>query len=122
MKTSYVFAVALMLLAACTASYADPVPFGVLSAHHLVELGTMKTHPIEGNIFCPNTSDSEGRIPAAFGQTGELYNHEFVDALPNFEFQDDQKVPATTPEPGTLALMGTGILFMAALVRKQSRV
>jgi choice-of-anchor A domain-containing protein len=53
-------------------------------------------------------------IAAAIGQTGEVHNQEFTGTLPN--------VPsAATPEPASLALMGTGITAMAGLLRRRRR-
>ncbi len=52
-------------------------------------------------------------IAAQIGQTGEVHNIEFTGILP----------PPTgvTPEPGTLALMGTGIMSLAAVVRRRKK-
>lgn len=50
-------------------------------------------------------------IAAQIGQTGEVHNDEFTGNLP----------PTTpTPEPGTLALMGTGITALAGVVRRRA--
>ena len=144
MKKTNVFFVALVLFAGCAASYADSVPFGVLSAYHLVAFGTTGDNSIAGNMIGPITSESVGRIAAAdqithvtlsgdaqmggnfivaaAGPRGVVYDDEFVDALTQFVFRDDEPTPATTPEPRTLALMGSGILFMAGLVHMQKRV
>lgn len=50
-------------------------------------------------------------IAAQIGQTGEVHNVEFTGTLP--------PPTAVTPEPGTLALMGTGIMSLAAMVRRR---
>ena len=52
-------------------------------------------------------------IAAQIGQTGEVHNIEFDGTLP----PGDPNSPV--PEPGTLALMGTGVLSMAAAVRRK---
>jgi choice-of-anchor A domain-containing protein len=49
-------------------------------------------------------------IVAAVGATGEVHNDEFTGTLPAFS------TSAETPEPASLALMGTGILLMACLL------
>ena len=165
MKITNVFAVALMLLAGCTASYADSAAFGVLSAFDLVAYGGVNVAPPGGDFTINGVQESDSNndnnrilfnfedasrvtiksqydaallkphatlsddaqmgenfIVAAVGQTGEVHHDEYVDAIPEFIFRDDEPAPATTPEPGTLALMGSGILFMAALVHRQKRV
>ncbi len=50
-------------------------------------------------------------IAAAIGQTGEVHNQEFTGTLP--------PTIASTPEPASLALMGTGITALAGLVRRR---
>jgi choice-of-anchor A domain-containing protein len=52
-------------------------------------------------------------IAAEIGQTGEVHNDEFTGTLPPTLTQ--------TPEPGTLALMGTGITAMAGLLRRRAK-
>ncbi len=52
-------------------------------------------------------------IAAQIGQTGEVHNIEFDGTLP----PTDPDSPV--PEPGTLALMGTGVLSMAAAIRRK---
>jgi choice-of-anchor A domain-containing protein len=53
-------------------------------------------------------------IAAQIGQTGEVHNIEFDGTLPP---SDPPTGPA--PEPGTLAMMGTGVLSMAAAIRRK---
>ena len=50
-------------------------------------------------------------IAAQIGQTGEVHNDEFTGTLPG-----DPRT-SVTPEPGTLVLMGTGIMSMAGMLR-----
>jgi choice-of-anchor A domain-containing protein len=59
------------------------------------------TGQIDGNI-----------IAAAINGTGEVHNIEFIGTLP------DPRI-TVTPEPATLVLMGTGILSLAAAVRRK---
>ncbi len=73
---------------------------------------------LDGAVLAPFaifTSDSQvgGTIIAAqIGQTGEVHNLEFEGTLPA---QDE------IPEPGTLSLMGIGLLFMGGLsLRRRS--
>jgi choice-of-anchor A domain-containing protein len=54
-------------------------------------------------------------IGAAIGQTGEVHNQEFNGTLP----PTDPIAP--TPEPASLALLGTGITLLAGFVRKRAR-
>lgn len=53
-------------------------------------------------------------IAAAIEQTGEVHNQEFTGTLPNDPI-------AATPEPASLALLGTGITALAGIVRRKSR-
>jgi len=50
-------------------------------------------------------------IAAQIGQTGEVHNDEFTGTLPG-----DPRT-SVTPEPGTLLLLGTGIMSMAGMLR-----
>jgi choice-of-anchor A domain-containing protein len=65
---------------------------------------------LDGAVLAPfavYTSNSQvgGTIMAArIGQTGEAHNIEFEGTLP--------AMTSATPEPGTLLLMGTGLMFM----------
>jgi choice-of-anchor A domain-containing protein len=54
-------------------------------------------------------------IAAAIGQTGEVHNQEFTGTLP------PGNPIAPTPEPASLALMGTGITALAGLVRRRKK-
>lgn len=137
MKNTNAFFVALMLFAGCAASFADSAPFSVLSAHNnfMTAGGGMNVTPaggyftinsqFEAVLLAPLSTQSEmsgNIVVAAVGPKGEVYQDEYVDALPQFVFRYDEPVPDPTPEPGTLALMGSGILFMAGLVHMRKRV
>ena len=54
-------------------------------------------------------------IAAAIGQTGEVHNDEFTGTLP------PPTITSPAPEPGTLALMGTGITALAGVIRRRIR-
>lgn len=54
-------------------------------------------------------------IAAAIGQTGEVHNQEFTGTLPPVG------PIAATPEPASLALMGTGITALAGILRKRKK-
>lgn len=67
--------------------------------------------------FATLTGDSQmggNFIAADIGQTGEVHNDEFTGTLPSFL--------SPTPEPGTLVLMGTGMLFIVLAARSRIRV
>jgi choice-of-anchor A domain-containing protein len=53
-------------------------------------------------------------IAAQIGQTGEVHNVEFDGTLP-----PDPGTNSPVPEPGTLAMMGTGALSMIAAMRRK---
>jgi choice-of-anchor A domain-containing protein len=57
-------------------------------------------------------------IAAQIGQTGEVHNIEFTGSIPSQSDSGPGKY-AVTPEPGTLVLMGTGMMSMAALFRRR---
>jgi choice-of-anchor A domain-containing protein len=73
---------------------------------------------LDGAVLAPFavfTSDSQvgGNIIAAqVGLTGEVHNIEFDGTLPS---------PSETPEPGTISLLGTGLLFIACLAGSNRR-
>ena len=69
-------------------------PFAVLSG----------TGQIDGNF-----------IAAQIGATGEVHNEEFIGSLPN----DPGGKISAVPEPSTLMLMGTGIMSLAAAMRRK---
>lgn len=55
-------------------------------------------------------------IAAQIGQTGEVHNMEFTGSFGNTNPKDGSGV---TPEPSTLALMGTGLVSLSALLRRR---
>lgn len=55
-------------------------------------------------------------IAAQIGQTGEVHNVEFTGTIPG------GTAVAPTPEPSTLALLGTGALSMAGVIRRRKKV
>ncbi len=54
-------------------------------------------------------------IAAQIGSTGEVHNEEFIGSLPT----DPGGKLSAVPEPSSLLLMGTGILSLAAAVRRK---
>jgi choice-of-anchor A domain-containing protein len=78
---------------------------------------------LDGAVLAPfatltGSSQMGGNIiAAAIGQTGEVHNDEFGGTLPS----PPSPPPTATPEPGTLALMGTGLLFMAGWLARRGR-
>jgi choice-of-anchor A domain-containing protein len=65
-------------------------------------------------ILSGNSQMAGTFIAAAIGQTGEVHNQEFTGTLPNTPV-------AATPEPASLALMGTGITALAGLLRRRRK-
>jgi choice-of-anchor A domain-containing protein len=65
-------------------------------------------------VLTGNGQMSGNFIAAQIGQTGEIHNVKFTGTLP-----DPPSGPPTVPEPGTFALMGTGILSLAMRLRSR---
>ncbi len=62
-------------------------------------------------------------IAAQIGQTGEVHNVEFTGVLPTDPGgPKGPGDPAVVPEPGTLAMVGTGMLGLAAMLRRRVQV
>lgn len=88
---------------------------------------------LDGAILAPFATLSGGSqmggnfIAAAISSTGEVHNEEFDGTLPTFVTPDGSPTgspagsPAATPEPGSLTLMGSGILLMIVLLRRRRR-
>jgi len=76
---------------------------------------------LDGAVLAPFavlTSNSQmggNFIAAAIGLTGEDHNDEFAGTLPTFS------QPDLAPEPGTLLLMGSGLLMLIGLLRWRGR-
>ncbi|HTD97192.1 MAG TPA: choice-of-anchor A family protein [Edaphobacter sp.] len=68
-------------------------------------------------ILTGNAQMGGNFIAAQIGQTGEVHNDEFTGTLP-----DPGTQTAVTPEPGTLALMGTGLASIAGMIRSRKRM
>jgi choice-of-anchor A domain-containing protein len=74
---------------------------------------------IFGSVLATNANISGGAIAdgdligASIGYTGEVHDDEFTGVLPT------PSVVAATPEPGSLVLLGTGIVGMAGLLRRR---
>ncbi|HEU4636554.1 MAG TPA: choice-of-anchor A family protein [Edaphobacter sp.] len=66
-------------------------------------------------ILSGNSQMAGTFIAAAIGQTGEVHNQEFTGTLP------PTTPVAATPEPTSLALMGTGITALAGLLRRRRK-
>ena len=64
-----------------------------------------------------NTGQIDGNfIAAQIDSSGEVHNVEFDGTLP-----DGPGTPSSVPEPGTLALLGTGVLSLAGILRKRMK-
>lgn len=64
-----------------------------------------------------NTGQIDGNfIAAQIDSSGEVHNVEFDGTLPG-----DSGVPPAVPEPGTLTLLGTGVLSLGGVLRKRMR-
>jgi len=91
-------------------------------ANILFNFATAQTVTIDGqfnaSILAPfailsgNSQMAGNFIAAQIGHTGEVHNVEFTGTLPALP-------SAVTPEPSSLALMGTGILSLAGFVRRR---
>ncbi|HEY0161873.1 MAG TPA: choice-of-anchor A family protein [Edaphobacter sp.] len=74
---------------------------------------------ISGTVLAPfavltgNAQTTGTIIAAAINGTGEVHNQEFTGTLP------DNTPTAVTPEPASLALMGTGITALAGFLRRR---
>ena len=74
---------------------------------------------LDGAVLAPfatltgNSQMGGNFIAAAIGQTGEVHNDEFEGTLPS--------APSPTPEPGSLTLMGSGLLFMTGWLARRGR-
>jgi len=74
---------------------------------------------LDGSVLAPfatltGSSQMGGTfIAAAIGQTGEVHNIEFTGTVP----PTDPSSPV--PEPGTLAMMGTGAISLASMLRRR---
>ncbi len=66
-------------------------------------------------VLTGNSQMGGNFIAASIGQTGEVHNDEFTGTLP--------VDPGTTvtPEPSTLALLGTGLLSVSGMLRRRLR-
>jgi choice-of-anchor A domain-containing protein len=74
---------------------------------------------LDGSILAPTALLTGGSqmggtfIAAQVGETGEVHNDEFTGTLPG------PPSTSTTPEPGTLVLMGSGLLSIAGIFRRR---
>jgi choice-of-anchor A domain-containing protein len=77
---------------------------------------------LDASVLAPfaklsGNQDLDGNIIAAqIDSTGEVHNEEFVGTLPSPPTRSDA---SPVPEPGTLALVGTGILSVAGTLRRK---
>jgi choice-of-anchor A domain-containing protein len=76
---------------------------------------------LDASILAPNAVLSGSAqmggnfIAAKVGLTGEVHNDEWVGSIPNF-YTPPANQPDLAPEPGTLTLMGSGVLLLAGLI------
>jgi hypothetical protein len=74
---------------------------------------------VTGDGFYTATGPTSGTSgPAVFSFTSQYVAGQTVDSITTFS-ASTSAVPSAVPEPSTLALLGTGVLTMAGLVRRR---
>jgi hypothetical protein len=74
---------------------------------------------VTGDGFYTATGPTSGTSgPAVFSFTSQYVPNQTVDSITTFS-ASTSAVPSAVPEPSTLALLGTGVLTMAGLVRRR---
>ena len=112
LKKSF-FVVAFGFVLGCTLGHATSAPFCAMGTGACILSGVTVGQSLSQNGAVNSNSMGGTVIAAAIGQTGTVYNEKFTGTL----LVPAAKSTARTPEPGSLLLLGSGLLVLAGVMR-----